>query len=328
MKLNENFFSWTLIYSLGVWVTFWVLDNIELPDYILPPITAGVILLLISLIAQKLIYHHQIVLDRYFILWFFIHSILFWVLSSLLSLIEFIDIFIYFITFGLCYNLVTYLIKYKIVERIRVTMFKTFVLGFAVLFLLYDYTSIIGVFNSDNRKSYDESSSPITEKITEVYDNAQETLASYSKEESKKAFDYINQLRKENGVPEIPWDDKIYELGLYKVKDMSKRNYFDHIDPDGNCIGSYASDFGMNYPADSFAENLFGGGTAMDAVNTWMGSRGHRYNLLFDGHVRGVIACDSGNCAFIGQGGSNWVCDTGENGLAYWDSVGRQPGEK
>lgn len=154
----------------------------------------------------------------------------------------------------------------------------------------------------------------------------------HSKEDSQKTFEYINQLRKENGVKTIQWDDKIYELAKWKADDMTKKGYFDHVDPSGKCVGSYAKDFGLSYSSSSFADNIFGYSSPTwfdqnEAVESWMDSRGHRYNLLYSGHIRGAIACDSKNCVFIGQGGSGWVCDTGEAGLAYWNSVGKQPGE-
>jgi len=155
----------------------------------------------------------------------------------------------------------------------------------------------------------------------------------HSKEDSQKTFEYINQLRKENGVKTIQWDDKIYELAKWKAEDMTKKGYFDHVDPSGKCVGSYAKDLGLSYPSNSFADNIFGYSSPTwfdqdEAVESWMDSRGHRYNLLYSSHIRGAIACDSKNCVFIGQGGSGWVCDTGEAGLAFWNSVGKQPGEK
>jgi len=154
----------------------------------------------------------------------------------------------------------------------------------------------------------------------------------HSKEDSQKTFDYINQLRQENGLKEILWDDKIYELAKWKAEDMTRREYFDHIDPDKKCVGSYAKNYGLMYSSNSFAENIFGYSSPTwfdqkEAVESWMDSRGHRYNLLFEGHIRGAIACDSKNCVFIGQGGSGWICDTGEAGLVFWNSVGKQPGE-
>ncbi|MEM4263764.1 MAG: CAP domain-containing protein [Candidatus Woesearchaeota archaeon] len=166
----------------------------------------------------------------------------------------------------------------------------------------------------------------------QVIDTTKGTIT-HSKEDSQKTFAHINQLRQENGVKTILWDDKIYNLAKWKTEDMTKRRYFDHVDPDKKCVGSYARNFELNYPSDSFAENIFGYSSSTwfnqdEAVTSWMTSRGHRYNLLYPDHIRGAIACDSKNCVFIGQGGSGWACNTGEEGLTFWDSVGKQPGER
>jgi len=168
--------------------------------------------------------------------------------------------------------------------------------------------------------------------ITDKTENITAEVSKSSKEQSQDVLIYINQLRQENGVSTIEWNDKIYELAKYKVEDITKRDYFDHPDPEGHCAGYYASNFGLTYPTNSFADNLFGysAPTLFDqkeAVDSWMTSRGHKYNLLYPGHIRGAFACDSQNCIFIGQGGSGWVCDTGANGLAYWETAPNQPGE-
>ena len=173
----------------------------------------------------------------------------------------------------------------------------------------------------------------ISKGIGEMGEDFSTEITAGSKEKSIEVYDYINELRVQNGVKKIPWDDKIYELAKYKAEDLSNRNYFDHIDPDGKCAGSYAKQFGMNYASSSFADNLFGYSSPTffdqkEAVDSWMNSRGHKYNLLFSGHQKGAFACNNQNCVFIGQGGSGWVCDTGEAGLAYWQTASKQPGEK
>lgn len=171
-----------------------------------------------------------------------------------------------------------------------------------------------------------------TESGKEVLENAQGSIT-HSKEDSQKTFSYINQLRQQNGIKVIAWDDSLYDLAKWKAEDMTKRGYFDHVDPDGKCVGSYAKNFGIRYKPSSMADNLFGYSSSTwfeqnEAVDVWMDSRGHRFNLLYPAHIRGAIACDSKNCVFIGQGGSGWVCDTGEAGLAFWDTASKQPGEK
>lgn len=240
-----------------------------------------------------------------------------------------------------------YLIRRLLYKRARITKILVILCVLGLSFLVaQNYSN--NVFESFGLNSFISSFSGLSDKLVlsetksmlkntvesgkEVIDTTKGSIT-HSKEDSQKTFDYINQKRQENGVKTIAWDDGLYELAKWKAEDMTKRDYFDHVDPDGKCVGSYAKNFGVRYEPSSMADNLFGYSSSTwfeqnEAVDVWMESRGHRYNLLYSGHIRGAIACDSKNCVFIGQGGSGWVCDTGEAGLAYWNAVGNQPGEK
>ena len=172
----------------------------------------------------------------------------------------------------------------------------------------------------------------ISNVASNVGQDVSNNISKSSKDQSIEIFSYINGLREKEGVSQILWDDKIYELAKYKAEDMSSRNYFDHPNPEGKCVGSYASNYGLLYHSNSFADNLFGYSSPTffdqkEAVDSWMNSRGHKFNLFFPGHIRGAFACNNQNCVFIGQGGSGWVCDTGANGLAFWESAPTQLGE-
>ncbi len=164
------------------------------------------------------------------------------------------------------------------------------------------------------------------------------------KNESKEAFTYLNQLRKQNNRRTIEWDDKIYELAVSRSKDMYERNYFDHTTPEGKCVKDFQSAYGLNKY--TIAENLgaqYEGYNDRDMsfskkidvkgqVDGWMDSRGHRYNLMYPDHVKGAIGCYYGVCAFLGANTDPYglgagPCTTGEEGLAFWKSVSKQPGE-
>jgi len=78
---------------------------------------------------------------------------------------------------------------------------------------------------------------------------------------------------------------------------MSERGYFDHITPEGTCAKDMKSEYGFK-SGEILAENCGGmthyadgnpiHGTSVDeAVDVWMGSRGHRYNLLYEKHTKG-----------------------------------------
>lgn len=284
----------------------------------------------------------------------YIHNVFFKLL--LLFILNFFIFGLYFKNFfkanfiiflvGLAIDL--YLIKKLLYKRARIAKIIVIILTLLISFLVAQNYSVV-VFETFGLDSFISSfSEELSDKLvlSGTKDMLKNTVESgkqviettsgsvtHSKEDSQKTFDRINQIRQENGVTALLWDDKIYELAKWKAEDLTKRGYFDHVDPDGKCVGQYASNFGLSYSSDSFAENIFGYSSSTwfeqdEAVDSWMESRGHRYNLLFEGHNSGAIACDSKNCVFIGQGGSGWVCDTGEAGLAFWNSVGTQPGEK
>jgi len=145
-------------------------------------------------------------------------------------------------------------------------------------------------------------------------------------EESKKAIDYINSLRIESDRNPIGFDQRAYELSLARVRDTIEYDYFDHTNPiTGTCPDSMKSSFGFS-SNEYVAENLAGGiSNPISAVDLWMTSQGHRYNLLYSTHVAGAVACESGNCAFLGLNydGFGTGCHTGAEGEAFHKSLGR-----
>jgi len=162
------------------------------------------------------------------------------------------------------------------------------------------------------------------------------------KEECKAAFNYLNKLRKEKGRKELKWDDRAYKLAVARSKDMAKRNYFDHVTPEETCAKDIKSGYGFKF-WEIVAENCGGmthhsdgnpipGTSVKEAVDHWMKSRGHRYNLLYADHVSGAIGCYKSICVFYGVhhnifGLGSGPCTTGKKGLAFWKSIGKQPDE-
>lgn len=165
-----------------------------------------------------------------------------------------------------------------------------------------------------------------------------------NKAEALEASEYVNEIRKDYGRNELQWSDDLYELAMYRCKDMYNRKYFDHVTPDGKCVKDFKSDYGLG--GYTIAENagavMYGYyGDEIDyasyadpksQVDSWMGSRGHRYNLLYPSHKLGVVACYKGACVFLGANTDTYglgagPCTTGDEGHAFWDGIGKQPGE-
>lgn len=165
-----------------------------------------------------------------------------------------------------------------------------------------------------------------------------------NKVEALEAFDYINEIRKENGRSELQWNDDLYELAMFRCKDMYDKKYFDHVTPEGKCVKDFQDKYGLggyNIAENAGAVTYGGTGTNIDyasyadvksQIDGWMQSRGHRYNLLYPSHIYGVATCYKGACVFLGANQEYYglgygPCTTGAQGLAFWESVGQQPGE-
>ncbi len=156
-------------------------------------------------------------------------------------------------------------------------------------------------------------------------------------EESKKSIDYVNTIRSHNGVYSIRFDSRVYNIAMARVNDMDKYGYMDHTNPQtGTCADSIKTQYGLSV-SEYVAENAFGfdtgghysEGLENEAVDSWITSRGHRYNLLYP-HLAGAVACSNGgHCVFLGlnNNGFGAGCHTGAEGMAFWNSIGKQPGE-
>lgn len=163
-----------------------------------------------------------------------------------------------------------------------------------------------------------------------------------SEEDSKKAIDYINEIRKEDGKKPISFDKRVFELAVARAKDMRDYNYLDHTNPTtGSCPDNMKISYGLN-SNEFVAENAFGNpiyseGSCteieerpmIEAIDSWMTSRGHRYNLLFDEHVAGAVGCYKNMCTFLGLNYERFGegCHTATEGISFWNSAEKQPGE-
>jgi uncharacterized protein YkwD len=160
-----------------------------------------------------------------------------------------------------------------------------------------------------------------------------------SLENSKKYLDYINTIRAKNGVNTLQFDARVYRIALARVNDMDQYGYLDHTNPQtGTCPDSIKDAYGLG-TYEYVAENAYGylsstgvnyfQGIENNAIDSWMTSRGHRYNLLYP-HTGGAIACSKGgHCVFLGLNGDRFGegCYTAAEGKAQWNSVGKQPYE-
>lgn len=160
-------------------------------------------------------------------------------------------------------------------------------------------------------------------------DNSQISGSFTSKEKAREIIAYINSLRQSQGVNPLRFDDRVYNLALARTQDMVRYHYMDHVNPTtGACPDNMKLQYGFN-SNEYLAENAYGGpggyygNIEKDALNIWMGSRGHHYNLFYP-HSAGALVCSNGYCVFLGLNNDRFGegCYTGAEGMAYWNSVG------
>ncbi|MCW1297968.1 MAG: CAP domain-containing protein [Candidatus Parvarchaeota archaeon] len=173
--------------------------------------------------------------------------------------------------------------------------FKIFVLLILIFGILYF------LYSNEN---------PFVKQIfEETLKSIQEKYDRYALNESKKAFDKINEIRYENGKSKLVWDDRLYELAKYRAKDMYDRGYYSHITPEGKTVNEIADSYGIYTDV---GENLGKGYISpSEAIEGWMNSPAHKYNLLYDGHRLGAFAYYMDIYVFLATGSGSWTYELG-----------------
>jgi uncharacterized protein YkwD len=105
----------------------------------------------------------------------------------------------------------------------------------------------------------------------------------------QEVVERVNDIRTSNGLPALKVAPKLVDAARYFSTDMGQDNYFpdDHGTYDGVGGTSFQCDMGDRiktfYNWNFVAENIMSGcATAKCAVDWWMGSSGHRANILRD----------------------------------------------
>jgi uncharacterized protein YkwD len=100
--------------------------------------------------------------------------------------------------------------------------------------------------------------------------------------EEESVFAAGNRERKRRGLAELSWSDTIAAEARRHSERMACEGFFAHRDPKRGDLGKRLRTAGIRYRA--CAENLFrqssSSNLASAAMRAWLGSRGHRTNLL------------------------------------------------
>ena len=92
-------------------------------------------------------------------------------------------------------------------------------------------------------------------------------------------IELVNNSRKQDGLSELQKNEKLVESALLKALDMKEKDYFEHVSPEGLQPWFFVEQAGYAYK--TVGENLAEGySSASEVHEAWMGSEGHRKNVL------------------------------------------------
>lgn len=111
--------------------------------------------------------------------------------------------------------------------------------------------------------------------------------------QERKMLDLINRERRGRGVPLLAYDNKLSNVATKHSLDMYKRNFFDHLTPEGHDLAYRLGRDNIDYLY--AGENLALAGNLEAAHNGLMASDGHRSNILDPSFKRvGIGIIDAG----------------------------------
>jgi len=96
---------------------------------------------------------------------------------------------------------------------------------------------------------------------------------------ASNVFSLSNEERSDQGVPQLSLNPLLMRAAQLKAEDMAKESYYAHVSPDGETPMHWLDQVGYKYQY--VGENLTANILEDEAVvSAWMGSPGHRRNLL------------------------------------------------
>lgn len=92
------------------------------------------------------------------------------------------------------------------------------------------------------------------------------------------AWNFINEDRKSNNLPELPLDEQLCAIARVKAQDMKDNKYFAHSSPTYGRAADMLRKFGYEFT--SVGENLAHHATVLKSEAAFMSSASHRANIL------------------------------------------------
>jgi len=118
---------------------------------------------------------------------------------------------------------------------------------------------------------------------------------------AQQVFDLTQAERRDAGRAELTWNDQLAQAAQAHADDMSRRDYFAHESPEGGTVGDRTTQAGYDWAW--IGENIAAGQTSAEQVmQEWMGSPGHKKNILFNEFTEMGVAVSAN-----GAGRLYWV---------------------
>lgn len=151
-------------------------------------------------------------------------------------------------------------------------------------------------YHEDNNSSYDDSYEDSYDNwYDEEYEEEEKLEISITEEieynrMERKVLELVNEERVKHGLKKL-YKDPALALSYAATdhcKDMHLRNFFDHVNPDGETPADRIKKYDSNYR--TVGENIAKGQTTPEEVmESWMNSPGHRANILSENfHYIGI----------------------------------------
>lgn len=134
---------------------------------------------------------------------------------------------------------------------------------------------------------WDGTSRTVTIEIEEdnpsdnISDETSDNISDKTSDEAleHKVLELVNAERAVYGIKPLVWNDKLAKTAKEHSRDMIKRGFFSHENPDGKSPFDRLKDANIRYTC--AAENIAAGQSSPEmAVEEWMNSEGHKMNIL------------------------------------------------
>ena len=109
------------------------------------------------------------------------------------------------------------------------------------------------------------------------------TSASVISQLERKAFDILNEKRKEKGLTPIAWSEDMAKVARLHSESMAKNKFFSHEGQDGSMVSDRADALGFSKwraIGENIAYNRGYDNPVEFACQRWMQSQSHRENIL------------------------------------------------